>query len=90
MRVGETAIDAIMITAGLSYSLDNIESVLGITILVIQLIWLLAKLIIKIYIAVKNKKIPNVSDSDIKNTIDVISDIKDRISEDEEDGQNRQ
>lgn len=86
MRVGETAIDCFMLSVGLTYSLDNIESVLGITILVLQLIWLLSKLIIKIVIAVKNKKIPYISESEIENTINTISDIKDKLDRENNDG----
>lgn len=50
----EKCVDTFLLTVGSLYSLANIEHILGIIILVIQLVWIVAKLVIKIVNAIKH------------------------------------
>lgn len=81
-------IDGFLLTVGSVYSLANIRETLGIVILVIQLLWLLAKLVIRIVEAIKNKETFDEFDDDIENIIDTFDEVKDIISNegDDEDG----
>ena len=72
MDKGNNIIDAILLTIGGGYSLANIQSTLGIVILVIQCLWLGTKLIIKIIDKIKNK---NGSVDDLDDDIDDITGV---------------
>lgn len=67
-----TIIDTVLITIGTMYSIANIKEFLGITILLIQFIWIIAKLIDKIYHTVKAKKSLDEVDKDIENLTDFL------------------
>lgn len=67
-----TIIDTVLITIGTMYSIANIKEFLGITILVIQFIWIIAKFIDKIYRTVKAKKSLDEVDKDIENLTDFL------------------
>lgn len=56
-------IDYALIAFGATWSLDNIESVLGIVVLAIQVIWLLAKFIVKLITICKTSNIENIGDN---------------------------
>lgn len=59
------AIDNVLLVFGFTYALNDIESILGIIILCIQIIWLFSKFFIKIYNKIKNKDF--TLDEDINN-----------------------
>ena len=65
-------IDTVLITIGTMYSIANIKEFLGITILLIQFIWIIAKLVDKIYRTVKAKKSLDEVDKDIENLTDFL------------------
>lgn len=67
-----TIIDTVLITIGTMYSIANIKEFLGITILLIQFIWIIAKLIDKIYRTVKAKKSLDEVDKDVENLTDFL------------------
>lgn len=79
------AIDICMLTVGTAYSLENIETVLGIIILVIQFIWLITKLVVKIVKSIKNKNLDEITDDDINTITGFIEDVKENISDEQED-----
>lgn len=78
-------IDGALIALGFTYSLQNIESMLGIIILAIQVIWLLAKFIVKVVTYIKNKKELSELDPDVSDITDKISDIKDMLPKEDDD-----
>lgn len=65
-------IDTVLIAIGTIYSIANIKEVLGIIILLIQFIWIIVKLIDKIYRTVKSKKSLDEVDKDIENLTDFL------------------
>lgn len=71
----DNAIDVCLITTGSVYSLANIESVLGIAILIIQLVWIVCKLTAKIINIIKTKKY-NELDETIKEAVDSLETAK--------------
>ena len=72
-------VDGALIALGLTYSLQNIQSILGIIILAIQIIWLLAKFITKVISYIKEKRNIDELDPDFKDVVDKITDIKDNL-----------
>lgn len=80
---GSSIVDNVLIAIGLIYAISDIESILGIIILVIQIIWILVKAIIKIYHSIKDKNISGVKDS-IKDLHDDLTDIQDQLKEDKD------
>ena len=68
-------IDYGLIAAGTIYSIDNIEQILGLIVLLVQLIWLLIKLGFKVYNAIKNQK------TDLTEGDDYISDFKGEVED---------
>lgn len=72
-------VDGALIALGLTYSLQNIQSILGIIILAIQIIWLLTKFIIKVVSYIKEKRNINELDTDLQDVIDKITDVKDSL-----------
>lgn len=80
MTKATDVVDYGLLAVGSWWSLANIEHILGIIILVIQLVWLLTKLIVKIVRTVKNNKPLNVHDNDVKAVIDIIEDVQDNIN----------
>ena len=76
-----TTIDYTLIALGTTWSLDNIESILGIIVLAIQILWLLAKFIIKLVQVAKTSNIENVTenmdklDKDVNEIIDSINKV---------------
>ena len=84
----EKVIDVCLLTIGTATGLANIEHILGIIILVIQLLWIVVKLLIKIVRTLKNKKRLDMRDIDIGSVVDIIDDIKDELNSNEEDKDN--
>lgn len=81
-------IDTAMITIGISYSLDNIRTVLGITILALQLLWILFKLIIRLINAIKNPSNLDKSDTAFDDAIGSLTDIYDKLPKEKEEKKN--
>ena len=77
-------IDTAMITIGISYSLDNIRTVLGIVILSLQLLWILFKLIIRLINAIKNPSDLDKSDTAFDDAIGSLTDIYDKLPKEKE------
>lgn len=72
------AIDSVLIVLGVGVGLDTIESLLGIIILVIQILWILSKFAIRIYHNIKNKNYDDVDDA-LKDSIDELDTLKNNI-----------
>ena len=72
-------VDGALIALGLTYSLQNIQSILGIIILAIQIIWLLTKFITKVISYIKEKRNIEELDPDLQDVVDKITDIKDNL-----------
>lgn len=68
-------IDVTMLTIGTAFGLDQIETILGIIILVLQGVWILVKMVSKIIDHVKGKEYNKVQD-DLKSGIDELKEIQ--------------
>ena len=84
MNKAESIVDVCLLTAGSAYSLANIEHILGITILVIQLGWLLTKLGVKIYNHIKKGKDLEALNDDVGSVVVTIEDFIESIKTEEE------
>ena len=82
-------VDGALIALGLTYSLQNIQSILGIIILVIQIIWLLTKFITKVVSYIKAKRNIEELDPDFQNVVDKITDIKDNLPKEDNDDESK-
>lgn len=78
-------VDSILLALGTAFSLSNIESVLGIIILVIQVMWISFKLIYSIKDKLKSNKPIDDLDIDVNEIINKANDIKDIIAKHSED-----
>ena len=72
---GSKFVDNALIAIGLAFAISDIESILGIIILIVQLVWILSKAIVRIYHAVKEKNDKEVTDS-IKDLSEDLTDLK--------------
>ena len=88
--MGETekVVDVCLLTVGTATGLANIEHILGIIILVIQLAWLLTKLIVKTVIAIKHNESLDNLDDDVGSVIGHLKSIKDIQNSNEVDIEN--
>ena len=72
-------VDNVLLVFGFTFALNDIESILGITLLIIQLLWLFSKFLIKLYDKIKKKDFTGI-DKDIKDlekdTTDLIESTK--------------
>lgn len=72
-------VDNVLLVFGFTFALNDIESILGITLLIIQLLWLFSKFFIKLYDKIKKKDFTGI-DKDIKDlekdTTDLIKSTK--------------
>lgn len=84
MKSSEPVVDSVLLLVGGAYSLANIEHVLGIIILVIQISWILAKLINKFITVHKTKSDLSTLDGDVNNVIGTLTDIRDTLTKKEE------
>lgn len=78
-------IDYGLIATGTLVSLENIETMLGIAILIIQFIWLVTKLVVKAIQVVKNDGDLNELDKDVDNIVDFVEDALNRDNEENKD-----
>lgn len=77
--MGETekVVDSFLLVVGTATGLANIEHILGIIILVIQLAWLLTKLVVKIVNAIKHNENLDTLDDDVGSVIGQLEMFKD-------------
>ena len=68
-------IDNVLLVFGFTYALSDIESILGIIILCIQIIWLFSKFFLKVYAKIKNKDYDSIG----KDVEDLENGLKDTI-----------
>lgn len=80
------AIDNVLLVFGFTYALNDIESILGIIILCIQIIWIFSKFFIKIYTKIKNKDF--TLDEDINDLKNETEDLLESTKEGEKHGNN--
>lgn len=85
MKNVENVVDVAMLTVGSTYSLANIEHILGVIILIIQLTWILTKLIVKIVNTAKSNGSLDALDKNVDDVIEKLEDIKENIDSDEVD-----
>ena len=83
---GSKIVDNVLIVCGLTVALADIQSVLGIIILITQILWILAKAIIRIYHAVKEKNEKEVTDS-LKDLSDDLTGLKNTLPEQSKEGE---
>ena len=69
------AIDNVLLVFGFTYALSDIESILGIIILCIQIIWLFSKFFLRVYAKIKNKDYDSIG----KDVEDLENGLKDKI-----------
>ena len=81
-------IDVCMLSAGVSYSLANIQTILGVVMLSIQIAWLATKFIIKLVNKIRAKENLDDLDNEIDTIIDTIKDVKDDLTKEEENSGN--
>ena len=67
-------IDYSLISLGVVFSAQNIESIIGILLMCIQVVWLIAKMILKIKNHIKNKQFDKIDDT-IEETIKDIEEV---------------
>ena len=72
---GSKIVDNILIVCGLTVALADIQSVLGIIILIVQIIWIIAKAVNRIYHAIKEKNEKEAMNS-IKDLSEDLTDLK--------------
>ena len=82
---GYKIVDNILITIGLAFAISDIESILGIIILIVQLVWILAKAVIRIYQAIKEKNTKEVTDS-LKDLSEDLTDLKKTLPNEKKEG----
>lgn len=79
MKQITNVIEDVLIASGIAISLADIQQVLSIIILVLDVVWILSKLGIKIYQRVKNKDYESIAD-DIKDSKDELEDLSNGLS----------
>lgn len=67
-------IDYGLIATGTLVSLENIETMLGIAILIIQFIWLVTKLVVKAIEVIRKEGDLNELDKEVDNIVDFVED----------------
>ena len=72
MSTTEKIVDSCLLSIGSVYSIANVESILGIIILILQVAWLLTKLITKIYKTVKYGGDLESLNDDVSHIVDVL------------------
>ena len=74
-------LEDISIALGVAISIEQIETILGIIILVIQIVWILWKCGVSIYNKIKEKRYSEIGE-DIKQVQDELSNLKDQVTKD--------
>lgn len=68
-------VDNVLLVFGFTFALNDIESILGITLLIIQITWLFSKFFLKVYTKIKNKDYDSIG----KDVEDLENGLKDKI-----------
>lgn len=71
----DNIIDATLIAFGTALGISQIESVLGVIIISIQILWILFKLCYNVYKSIKNKKFEKVK-QEVDKAIDELENLK--------------
>lgn len=71
----DNIIDTILIAIGTALGISQIESILGIIIISIQILWILIKLCYNVYKSIKNKKFEQVK-QEVDKAIDELENLK--------------
>ena len=74
-------LEDISIALGVAISIEQIETILGIIILVIQIVWILWKCGVSIYHKIKEKRYSEIGE-DIKQVQDELTNLKDQVTKD--------
>lgn len=69
-------IDGAFLVIGSAYGLSNLQTILGIVVLSLQVIWILTKLIVKIVHHIKTGKDLSELDDEVDDVIELISQAK--------------
>ena len=69
-------VDCVLIAFGVTISIETIESILGVIILVIQIVWIITKLIINIYEKIKAKQYDQI-EQDVNDAIENLNHLHD-------------
>lgn len=77
------AVDCTLIALGTTFSLANIQSILGVIMLCIQLVWIAVKLIVKIVDTIKKRENLGQLDGDVKDLVDRIGELQEQLHEKE-------
>lgn len=77
-------IDTAFLLAGTTYGITNIQTVLGIVVLSLQVLWLLTKIIVKIVRYIKSGKDLAVLDDEVNDVINLIDQHSKKEDEDDE------
>ena len=72
------AVDGGLMLFGLTISLQDIQSILSIIIIVIDILWLLGKFVIKFFRYIKDGRLDDDELADLENDIDNIKNIKNK------------
>lgn len=72
------AVDGGLMLFGLTISLQDIQSILSIIIIVIDILWLLGKFVIKFFRYIKDGKLDDEELADLENDMDNIKNIKNK------------
>lgn len=83
----ERIIDSCLLAVGSFYSLTNIREVLGIVILIVQLLWLLFKLIAKIGNSLKENKPLEFDDKDVEEFTEYINNLTNEMFKEVDDNE---
>ena len=73
----QSLIEDVLITAGITVSLIDIQQILSILLLVFNVIWILVKAGVRIYEHIKEKNIKAI-ENDVKDAKDEIEELKDK------------
>ena len=82
---GYKTVDGILIAIGLTFAISDIESILGIIILIVQIVWIIAKAVNRIYHAIKEKNEKEAMDS-IKDLSEDLTDLKKTLPNEKKEG----
>ena len=77
-------VDTALLCAGIVYSLENIQHILGIVMLCVQLAWILGKLCYKLITTIRAKGNLTDLDKDVADVVDKIGEIKDSLPQNRE------
>lgn len=69
------------ILGGVIVSLQDIQSILSISLLVFNILWLVGKFTIKFFRYIKDGKLTDEEKADLKNDADVIDDLVDKVGD---------